>query len=348
MSNNTTTQPSYKRTQIDLLQFDPGNPRFFGSGADRGKTQDQLYSELMKKYGALGLVDSILVNGFMPYEPLIVRPEDGKFIVIEGNRRLAAVRFILKNRSTYDSQSKYPLDDLKELPCIIFEEKSINAKAREQTYLGLRHFSGYKNWSPISKAEYLIRQLKGGMVASELAVRLNTTKSRLKKYIVAVNLLNKVDKSFAKTSSENFMKFWVLAESLQRSSIQGYIGLETNPDSFKVESYNKTKFGKLRSFLYGSSSTISNEPENEIEPVISDTRQISLLAEVLSSSDATKTLEKTRDLNQALAHLPKSSGAIKQLHNSSIESVKAFARAKPSDPQKRKLLTEIKHTLEVH
>src|SRR6476661_11094325 len=114
---------NYKYLPVTSLRFDPDNPRFFGSDEDRNKTQDELYKGLIEEYGALGLIDSLLMNGFMPYEPLVVRPSGGKYIVIEGNRRLAAVKYILANTKALSSQAKSPIKQLSRIPCIIFVEE---------------------------------------------------------------------------------------------------------------------------------------------------------------------------------------------------------------------------------
>ena len=60
------------------LRFDPNNPRF---GGELGhKTEDQIEELLLgKPYYASELTDSFLENGFIDYEPLVVRKEGGHF-----------------------------------------------------------------------------------------------------------------------------------------------------------------------------------------------------------------------------------------------------------------------------
>src|ERR1700675_2153269 len=85
---------TYTKVKVDTLRFDPENPRL--GGAAKGKNQDQIQKYLEgEPHYALDLVGSIVENGFLPYEPLIVREDDGEYFVIEGNRRLAAVLSIL-------------------------------------------------------------------------------------------------------------------------------------------------------------------------------------------------------------------------------------------------------------
>jgi len=336
---------NYKYLPVTSLRFDPDNPRFFGSDEDRNKTQDELYKGLIEEYGALGLIDSLLMNGFMPYEPLVVRPSGGKYIVIEGNRRLAAVKYILANTKALSSQAKSPIKQLSRIPCIIFVEEGKEAKSREQTYLGLRHFSGYKDWNPRSKAEYLIRQLQKGVSPGELAIRLNTTTTRLKKYITAASLLKQMRKSMSETSSQTLGNFWILAEALQRTPIREYILLEIDPQTYTVQRYDKGKFSKLYEFLYGNRGGASEDPENEIEPVISDTRQLTHLATVLSSVKATNILERSKDLQWALRYTDNANEAQAKFRSSCIESARSYAGLKPAVDDKKKLLTILNKVL---
>lgn len=341
MPSSSSAQATYKYIPVTKLRFDPGNPRFFGSKKDKLKNQDELYRELINSFGALGLVDSLLVNGFIPYEPLVVREEEASFFVLEGNRRLAAVKYILENRNEFDGRATKPIDELTALPCIVFERTGADAKGKEQTYLGLRHFSGYKQWQPSSKAEYLARQIESGSSPGELAVKLNTTTSKLKKYLVAMNLLKKARKSASESSSKNFGKFWLLAEALQRTQIQEYLKLEVDSDTFQVSAYDKDRFNNLCRFLYGTEGFPEDEREQELEPVISDTRQISRLAEVLASPEARNALEKHNDLRIALAYVDKSPDKIREMQTNSVEAIKAFIRLRPSESQKNKLKTAI-------
>src|SRR6266852_1841334 len=84
-------EASYTKVKVGRLRFDPENPRLGGGAKRKNQEQIQQYLEGPPHY-ALDLVGSIVENGFLPYEPLIVRKEDDVFVVIEGNRRLAAVQ----------------------------------------------------------------------------------------------------------------------------------------------------------------------------------------------------------------------------------------------------------------
>jgi|ERR1017187_4627137 hypothetical protein len=88
--------PDGKPQPIDInsLEFDPENPRTverLGPEASQAKIEEFLLGGEMK---AGELVPSFIENGYIPYEPLIVKEgrRNDSFLVVEGNRRLAALR----------------------------------------------------------------------------------------------------------------------------------------------------------------------------------------------------------------------------------------------------------------
>src|SRR5438876_10233591 len=84
---------------IGILEFDPENPRTverLGDDASQGEIEEFLLGGEMK---ARDLVPSFIANGYIPYEPLIVKEnkQKGAFTVVEGNRRLAPLRAMMNS-----------------------------------------------------------------------------------------------------------------------------------------------------------------------------------------------------------------------------------------------------------
>jgi hypothetical protein len=101
----------------EVMLLDPNNPRLLeaplGSGDSRipdeiandPETQEQLVAQLRRDEEVQSLVTRIKSMGFVSsFERIVVRPAlgvDGKYIVLEGNRRVAAVQTIKSNRAQY-------------------------------------------------------------------------------------------------------------------------------------------------------------------------------------------------------------------------------------------------------
>ena len=78
------------------LHFDRRNPRLFLEDSLTRDLSDTDFVHLLWRDFAVDEVAlSIGNNGFFRHEPLFVTMEEGRRVVIEGNRRLAAVRLLV-------------------------------------------------------------------------------------------------------------------------------------------------------------------------------------------------------------------------------------------------------------
>jgi hypothetical protein len=78
---------------VTTLQLDPQNPRI--PPTDRELTQPELIAELVEHDDVYGLAKEIVEQGYWPLESLIAVKEGSKSIVVEGNRRLAALKVLI-------------------------------------------------------------------------------------------------------------------------------------------------------------------------------------------------------------------------------------------------------------
>src|SRR5947208_2031454 len=148
--------------RVDSLLLDPLNPRL--PEEYRDASQAELLKVLARDYNLIELGQSLADNGFFPQESFVVIPADagGKFIVVEGNRRLAAIRLLL-NPGVANALKLYEWVEiakgmkyqLHEVPVVVFE-------TRDQLvpFLGFRHISGILKWEPIAKARFINYQVK--------------------------------------------------------------------------------------------------------------------------------------------------------------------------------------------
>src|SRR5262249_2106654 len=79
---------------VEQLLFDVDNPRL-RADVPTDSTQRDLFDILWRDFAVDEVAASIAANGYFPYEPLFVFPKDGHYVVIEGNRRLAALKGLL-------------------------------------------------------------------------------------------------------------------------------------------------------------------------------------------------------------------------------------------------------------
>lgn len=145
--------------ESSLLVFDDQNPRMVEFGV-AGYNEEQLINLLWREMAVEELVMSILALGFFDHEPLyVMRREDGKYVVLEGNRRLAAIRSILtpglvkgdrmrkyEDRITPDIKAKLQ----NSIPVIILDRRQDAWRL-----LGFKHVNGPAKWGSYAKAKYI-------------------------------------------------------------------------------------------------------------------------------------------------------------------------------------------------
>ena len=90
VSPDTTPLASVTTVPVEWLVPDHCNPRL--TSVDGDTTDEEIIAQLYRAEDLGELLQSIAANGYMDIEPLIVLEHGGRLIVLEGNRRLAAIR----------------------------------------------------------------------------------------------------------------------------------------------------------------------------------------------------------------------------------------------------------------
>ena len=159
------TEPSTQRPEPEWispaeLYLDPTNPRLAGHEFSL-KDQDEILEWLWKNKSVNELVDSILASGFWQHEEIFAAPEEGCIVVVEGNRRLAAVKVLtdsaLRQRLRIRDFGSIPAEvqkSLDKLPVLIKPRREI------WEFIGFKHVNGPQEWDSIAKAQYVYRVRK--------------------------------------------------------------------------------------------------------------------------------------------------------------------------------------------
>jgi hypothetical protein len=294
MATKSAQQPAAE-TPVELmatdeLYFDERNPRLQGRG--EGTSQQQILRTLWDEFAVDEIALSIVANGFFGHEPLFVVFEDSRSVVIEGNRRLAAVQLLRSAALRRTLSASLPaaprtiLDGLHELPVIKTERKD------SWRYLGFKHVNGPKPWESSAKARYI------GWVHNELDIPLDaiaetigdrhTTVHRLYR---ALMVLEQAEDQGLYNSDDRVNKnlhFSHLYTGLNYTGIQRFIGISpSRMDTKKPVPRTKTReLGELLEWLYGSRS------KNKRPLIKSQNPDLRVLDEVLQSPDGVAALRR--------------------------------------------------------
>src|SRR5258708_34842754 len=157
MTANPKKLPPPEPMLVAHLFLDPHNPRLASLGLS---VQDQtdILRVLWSEMAVNELVDSIAATGYWQHEQIFAAKEHGKLVVIEGNRRVAAVKLLTDNvlhqevgATGIPALKKSDQEKLLKLPVVVC------SRSQSWEYVGFRHVNGPQEWDSIAKAEYIAR-----------------------------------------------------------------------------------------------------------------------------------------------------------------------------------------------
>lgn len=297
-SSDVELSEEARRIPIADLWLDADNPRI----RHRAELteQDEILNILWREFSVDEIALSISANGFFEYEPLFAAHEGGHLVVVEGNRRLAAVRLLLDRSARADVGatdlpriSKTQREELAELPVIV------RPRADIWQYIGFKHVNGPQAWESYSKAQYI------AWVHNDLGVRLediahqigdrHSTVRRLYRGLMVLEQVESDGQFQVDDRWKSHFSFSHLYTGLDYEGIQAFLSLPQ--DSFKPKPVPRRKapqLGELMGWLYGSKS-------REQEPVVkSQNPDLRILDQILQSKNGTAALRDGLGLRTSL------------------------------------------------
>ena len=241
---------------------------------------------------------SIAASGFFRHEPVIVAREKGENVVIEGNRRLAAVKLLLSNELANELHAKIP--DINEETRKALAEIPVVFGTRKDAwpYLGFKHINGPARWSSYAKSQYIADVHKTfGISLDHIAKQIGDTHRTVQRLFRGLMVIEEAErlKVFNREDRwNNHFSFSHLYTGLQYQGISSFISLRSeadeNQDPVPIE--KKQELGELCLWMYGSKKA-------EKSPVIKrQNPHLLQLDAVLNHSEALSALR----TGESLAH----------------------------------------------
>ena len=281
------------------LAFDTSNPRLVEFGLSEDSTSDEIIKILWDAMDVEELVMSIAASGFFRHEPLIVAQEDGRKIVIEGNRRLAAVKLLLKRQAEPKIVAKIPAisaskrEALQEIP-VVFDTRE-----GAWRYLGFKHVNGPAKWGSYAKAQYIANVHRNyGASLRDIAKQIGDTHKTVQRLFRGLMVIEQAEYENRFDREDRWHKhfsFSHLYTGLDYPGISAFIGLRPAIDEYErpVPSERLEHLGELCLWLYGSK-------REDVRPVIvSQNPHLRQLDRVLASPEALAALRDSETLGHA-------------------------------------------------
>ncbi len=318
---------------LDRIDLDNENPRL--AEEYKKATQTDLVKVLYEEFNLDEIGFSMSENGYFDEEPIVVIPRslprgfkftdydvnqlqtelekliaktDIRFIVVEGNRRVAtaklltdtSVRTTLKIKDTLFPKPKdqYVAEDLKTIPSIIYPDRSDLSP-----YLGVRHIIGLLKWEAYAKALFLSKRIEAASKSVPIEEAIEQIQKQtgdrsdvIRKQYLYYKLYKEADEDLSIDADNIKERFSLLTVAMNSPAIREYVGAPNYKDAnFEKRLIPLDKLEKYQNLL----TWVFGDGKGK-ESIINDSRKItSQLARVLAHREATAHLETTSNLDDA-------------------------------------------------
>ncbi|MXN64768.1 hypothetical protein GR183_07605 [Stappia sp. GBMRC 2046] len=243
------------------------------------------------------LRDSIFSNGFLEIERIVVAPyehADNKYLVIEGNRRVAA---LLQLKEEFEGGINVPqsvVDVFDAVPCLIADADGQDAFFRE-AIMGIRHVGGIKEWGGYQRAK-LIADLQDthALDPSSIAQRLGLSVQEVNRRYRAYRALQQMRDDEVYSEFATASMYPLFHEAISLPSVREWLNWNAAENEFQNEENKEIFYQLITPRNVGQ--------DDEREPKIRTYAEVRQLREILANADArAELLRLDRDLVDAMA-----------------------------------------------
>lgn len=295
---------------IDKLIVDPNNYRFIDRPDYKFVSEEQASDDKIQQRTLLflagknnenikDLIASFTTNGFLDIDLIQVKAIGDKYLILEGNRRVATLKHLYEEFKKGNDIGKLEESDFKSVNIVeISNENPVN----HLITMGLQHISGKKRWSAVNEAQ-LVSDLINvhDKTEDEICDALGITKYKLRKSLRTLSLIEQYKKSDYGDQFKTEM--YSIFESVVGNSIMKE-WIEWRDDYYDAGNEKNVE----RFFSWISQIEDTEKDDNGIEqiivkdPIISQYRQVKELSEFINDENAIVKMEESRSLTEGFAY----------------------------------------------
>jgi len=289
------------RLVLSELLLDPQNPRL--PEDVQGGSQEELAVYISEAYEALSVATSVTEHGYFESEPLIAIPgDDGLFVVVEGNRRLTALRGITDAalRAKFDSPKAWHAAAAEaahkgttphDVPVLVVPNRKVVAPI-----IGFRHISGIMQWEPFAKARFIAalvddERLDFASVGDLVGEKKGDIASNYRNF----SILRQARDEHGLDTERVEEAFGVFTAAMGQRALRTFIGApdpgEVQAGVNPVPADKAAELDELLIWVFGD--------EDGQGRVIAESRDLGLLARVVTSTPGLASLRQQGDLKTA-------------------------------------------------
>jgi hypothetical protein len=297
--------PSSRPTEswpVANLDFDADNFRL--PPEMQGAPQNDLFVYFIKNYDPEELAWSMAENGYWEEEPLLTidtAKGTGHRTVIEGNRRLAALKLLTEPEAR---QLTGRVEFWNELADLAADQDLASVPTRNYLdrsglieYLGFRHVSGLMSWSADAKARFIYSLIEEyGYDFGRAAKVIGSRRDTIRRNFVAWAAIEQARKAGIDTEPAA-LHFGVYYRALQNPRARDFLNLEgwidgSEKNHAPLLADGSERLGEFLGYVFGTTR------------VIKESRELDKLALALDDESSLSILRTERDLDLALRSRP--------------------------------------------
>lgn len=289
------------KVKLNNIHLDPNNFRLHGHPRYREtKPEDTKNSMVQKRTrsmicgdnreGIRDLIGSFKANGILKVDNILVKELDqGNFLVIEGNRRIAALKELLEDHEKGYDTGKLDQDFLtsKKVEVVLFKFDG-NESESYLMLMGLRHVTGIKEWGDYEQSELVyelntLYNLTFADIAEKLSIGVPTVKRRVNTFVAL--RLYKQDEDYGDFFSASISP--IFYEVMSSPDLRSWLGWKEDSKEFENRDH-------LRRFF----SWVS-PGEDKKDPIIATREDVRTLKKLIGDPEALGILEESRSILEA-------------------------------------------------
>lgn len=277
--------------KIENLFLEPNNPRFADISDDalnipvdrftENTIQENTYQKMLHpRFDIISLAKSIETVGFLPVDNIVVRPlNKSDFIIVEGNRRITAVKYIINQFNIGQSlinEEDYNL--LKEFDVLVIDDNNIDQEYVGMVVQGVRNVSGIKKWDAFQKAQFIDKLINNGKDPNTISKMIGMKVRNINRYYKTYSAMKQFRDDEEYNESWKLSYFSHFDELLKKPALRNYFGWDD-------ESFLFNNLEKIRRFYDWLSL------DEDGNTTFSDHKDVRKLAELITDSSALNYLD---------------------------------------------------------
>jgi len=315
---------------IDRLLLDPNNYRFIDKFEYKvvpdehiadDRVQQRTFNFIVGKNNEniSDLVTSFKNNGFLDIDQIQVKAIGDNYLVLEGNRRTATLKYLYEEFKKGNDVGKLTESDFKSINIVEITDED---PVQHLITMGLHHISGKKRWSAVNESQLVSDLLNNyNKTEDEICNSLGITKQKLRRNLRTLSLIKQYKDSDYGDQFRTDM-YTIFETTIGTPDLKTWIGW--NDSNFVAE--NKINIERFFSWLSQTEEIEANGEEHTVikEPIITQYRQIKELAAFIKDEKAVERMEESRSIAEGYTL---SDEVGKDKLKSSLSSIKTYVQA---------------------